>query len=280
MKIHNRCRTCGSETESISHTMFECSFARLVWAESTIPYRDGGFDEGSVFTNMSFLFNLKDNKHLVERDKKSSPWILRNLWKRRNEMLFEGACEWYAAQQTEAEWVEAEKNSCPSTQGKWTPPEPDWSMCNVGMDFSKSNGCAGGAWVLRNERGVVIYRSRRAFSGLRNREEAKLVVVLWAFESMRSQRQSNIIFAGEFGDLFGALQHPKAWSSFLFQTSVMEKELEGIINWKVKVVKRETNRGAFFIAQSVIKYGLVNFYVAIGHPSWLFELFVNESRNL
>ncbi|KAF8051722.1 hypothetical protein N665_1676s0004 [Sinapis alba] len=153
-------------------------------------------------------------------------------------------------------------------------------MCNVGMELSKSNGCVGGTWVLRNERGVVLCHSRRVFSRIRSRDDAKLVVVLWAFESMRSQRQTNIVFAGEFGDLFGALQRPRAWPSFLHQICVMEKELEGITNWKLKVVTREANIGAFFIAQSVIKYGLVNSYVAIGHPSWLFEFFVNESRNL
>lgn len=112
MKIDKRCQTCGSETESINHTLFECTFARLVWAESTIPNRNGGFDEGSVFTNMPFLLNLEDNSRLVEEDKRSWPWILWNLWKTRNEMLFKGRCvtavelvlkadkeasEWYAA---------------------------------------------------------------------------------------------------------------------------------------------------------------------------------------
>lgn len=282
MKIDNRCQTCGSESESINHTLFECTFARLAWAESTIPSRNGGFDELSVFTNISFLLNLADNSRLMEDDKRSWPWILWNIWKRRNEMLFEGRCvtavelvlkagreadEWYTTQQTELEWREAENIVLPSSLRKWSPPEPDWTMCNVRMDFSKSSGCVGGAWVLRNSRGVVICHSRKAFSGIRSRDEAKMVVVLWAFESMRSQRQSNIIFAGEFGDLFGALQRPKAWPSFLFQISIMEKELEGITKWKVKVVTREANRGAFFIAQSVIKYGLVNSYVARGHPS-------------
>ena len=190
------------------------------------------------------------------------------------------ANEWYAAQQVEVEWAKAESMSSTSSQRTWIPPEPDWVMCNVGMEYSKSKECAGGEWVLRNDRGVVLCHSRRAFSGIKNRDEAKLVVVLWAFESMRSQRQSNVIFAGEFGDLFGALQRPQAWPSFHFQRSLMEKELEGILNWKLKVVTREANRGAFFIAQSVIKYGLVNSYVARGHPSWLFEFFVNESRSL
>lgn len=106
------------------------------------------------------------------------------------------------------------------------------------------------------------------------------MVVLWAIESMRSQRQSKIIFAREFGELFGVVHRPQAWPSFLYQKSKIEKELDGIIDWKLVVVAREANRGAFFIAQSVIKYGLVNSYVARGHPSWLLELFVNESRGL
>ena len=106
------------------------------------------------------------------------------------------------------------------------------------------------------------------------------MVVLWALESMRSQRQDRIIFAGECGELFGAVERPQAWPSFLFQASLMGIELAGIPEWKLRVVTREANRGAFFIAQSVIKYGLVNSSVATGHPSWLFEFFVNESRAL
>lgn len=169
----------------------------------------------------------------------------------------------------------------PISTRKWLPPEHDRVKCNIGMDFSKTKSLVGGGeWVLRNERGVVLCHSRRAFSGVRSREEAKMVVVLWALESMRSQRQSKIIFAAEFGDIFGAIERPQAWPSFLYHSSEMRKELEGITEWKLLVVTRETNRGAFFIAQSVTKYGLVNSYVARGHPPWLFELFVNESRAL
>lgn len=84
-------------------------------------------------------------------------------------------------------------------------------MCNVGMEFSKSKGLVEGAWVLRNERGLVLCHTRRAFSGINNRDDAKLVVILWALERMRSQRQSKVIFAGEFGDLFGAVERPQAW---------------------------------------------------------------------
>lgn len=106
------------------------------------------------------------------------------------------------------------------------------------------------------------------------------MVVLWAIESMRSQRQSKVIFAGEVGELFGATLRLEAWPSFQFQNSSLVNELTGIEEWKLQVVNREVNRGAFFIAQSVTKFGLVNLYVASSHPEWLFELFVNKSRNL
>lgn len=135
------------------------------------------------------------------------------------------------------------------------------------MGFDKGKGLVGGGWVLRNERGVVLFHSRRAFSGCRNREDAKLVVVNWVIENMRSQRISKVIFAGEFGDLFGATTHPKAWPSFQFQSSVIRKELEGIQEWKLLVINREANECAFFIAQSVTNQGLVNLYVARGHPN-------------
>lgn len=90
IQIDDRCQTCGRENESIKHTLFECSFARQVWPVSTVPYPNGGFDDGSVFANINFLLNLTELKQMTMEDKRGWPWILWNLWKRRNEMLFEG----------------------------------------------------------------------------------------------------------------------------------------------------------------------------------------------
>nr|VDD37545.1 unnamed protein product [Brassica oleracea] len=263
------CQTCGGETDSINHLLFECCFARRVWAVSSIPHRRDGFDEVSIFTNLHYLLNLKKLNHLNEEDMRVWPWILWNLWKCASEeelvqKAAQEANEWFMAQTVEEEWSQAEMVNHPLVLRKWDPPEHDWL----------------GVWVLRNERGVVFCHSRRAFSSIKNRNEAKFVVVLWAFESMRSQRQSRIIFAGECGELFGAVERPQAWPSFLFQATQMGRELAGITEWKLKVVSREANRGSLNIAQSVIKYGLINSYVARGHPPWLFEFFGNESRAL
>lgn len=153
-------------------------------------------------------------------------------------------------------------------------------MCNVAFHYDKKKKIAGGAWVLRNERGVVLFHSRRSFAGIGSNEEAKSVILLWAVESMKSQCQTKVIFAGEFDDLFGAVTRPDAWPSFLFQGSEILKELKEVGEYELKVVNKQANRGAFFIAQSVSKQGFVHSYVEAGHPSWLFEFFVNEMRDL
>lgn len=224
MKVDRRCQTCGVEFETINHMLFECSFARQVWALSEIPNPRGGFDEDSVFANMNTLLTLSSRIQVRAEVKRRWSWIMWLLWKRRNEVIFEGRMfnamefvqkaiqdsdEWFTAQMVEEEWQREERLNQPSVQQKWLPPESGWRMYNIGMKFDKSKERVGAGWVFRNERGVVLCHSRRAFSSVGNREDAKLIVVKWAIESMRSQRLSKIIFAGEFGDLFGATMRPK-----------------------------------------------------------------------
>lgn len=55
MKFDMDCQTCGLEGESINHVLFSCTLARQVWALSGFPHRSGGFDESSIFVNVSYL---------------------------------------------------------------------------------------------------------------------------------------------------------------------------------------------------------------------------------
>ncbi|KAF3512404.1 hypothetical protein F2Q69_00001223 [Brassica cretica] len=77
---------------------------------------------------------------------------------------------------------------------------------------------------------------------------------------MSSLRLNKIIFAGQFEKEFGALA--------------------GLNEVQLLVITRGANRGASFIAQSVIRQNRQHSYVAAGPPQWLFKVFVNESRGL
>ncbi|KAG2244475.1 hypothetical protein Bca52824_093700 [Brassica carinata] len=166
--------------------------------------------------------------------------------------------------------MNAESASLKPEKIKWVPPKKGWKMCNVGFDWNKEKSLAGGGWVV----------FRRAFSNIRSVDKAKLAVILWTLESMKSHRMTRIIVAGEFGEFFGAVDRPQAWPSFLYQAGEIEMGRSLIVDCRFLVVRKEANRGATFIAQSVTKQGLVRSYVQCGHPSWLFEFFVNESRGL
>lgn len=295
MKVDARCQICGVEGDTINHTLFTCSVARHVWAISGIPNPQFGFHEISVYVNVSYLLNLKQSRLGDRPDFRVWPWILWMLWKSRNEFMckgslldpstileraLQGAEEWFEAQKIEKFFL-AELNEKPRhVRAKWKPPPSGWKMCNVGFEWNRSNLMVGGGWVVRNKRGVVQCHSRRAFRNFHSLDEAKLVVILWALESMGSQRMSNIIVAGDFSELVGAVERPQAWPSFLHQVGEIELAMARIEGCRLIYVDNEANKGATFISQSVTRQGLIRSYVQNGHPPWLFELFVNESRFL
>lgn len=69
----------------------------------------------------------------------------------------------------------------------------------------------GGSWVLRNDQGVVLLHSRRAFSGLSNKDEANFEILKWAVESMKSHQMARVVFYTESDVMIGAITRPEAW---------------------------------------------------------------------
>lgn len=107
-------------------------------------------------------------------------------------------------------------------------------------------------------------------------EEAKLQSILWAMENMKSHRLDNIIFGVEALALVGAINRPRACPSFHYQASEVCYKLEAFKHWKLINEVRSTNREAFLIAQSVSKDLRTHFYVEVGYPLWLKDIFESE----
>ncbi|XP_009117187.1 uncharacterized protein LOC103842327 [Brassica rapa] len=295
MKVDERCQLCGFEGEDINHVLFSCPFARQVWALSNIPSPPHGFHHLSIFENVNFLFGVTKLQRGDMEFKRAWPWVLWNLWKCRNGLLFEGkrwspseiVCkgfgeseEWYLAQIVEKEMESKQITYSASNKIRWSPPPDQWLTCNFASDWNKTTKSLGAAWVVRNDRGVVLFHNRRTFAEISSKEEAKLVTFLWAAESMTSLKLDKLIMAGELEELFGAVLKPHLWPAFGFQRQEIMASMVGIRHWKVQVTRKEANRGAGFIAESVNKFNFGQSYVATGHPEWLFEFFVNESRFL
>ncbi|KAG7572675.1 Reverse transcriptase zinc-binding domain [Arabidopsis suecica] len=191
--------------------------------------------------------------------------------------------EWFDAQRVDGDESarlgssHAIEPNIDSLSGKrWVCSPPSWLKCNIGSSWSKRNNMAGGAWVLRDEKGSVLFHSRRAFGFILSKSDALLRCVLWAMESMASHKVDRVIFSFQDKSLVGAVMRPIAWPSFKAHAVALNRSLLPFVNWKVELEVAAANRGANLIAQSVTGDPRVQSYVAAGHPLWLNSVFIEE----
>ncbi|CAA7032495.1 unnamed protein product [Microthlaspi erraticum] len=219
LKTDDLCQICGLAGESINHVIFNCSIARQVWALSNYPHPLNGFDNGSVFSNIHHLLVNCNNELWPVELRSCFPWIVWTIWKNRNLFLFKGesfsplesvkkirndAEEWFLAQklglEEDREVIKNRgfhENAVTKLLKPWSAPPLSWVKCNIGFSWSKRNKFAGASWVLRDEKGLILLHSRRAFSGVIDVFEAKLLVFMWAIESMISHKIEKVEFALE-----------------------------------------------------------------------------------
>lgn len=76
MMCDDRCQTCGIDGESINHVLFSCSLARKTWATSGFPFPQGGFDDNSIYSNVSYLLSVWKNKKWDQEITSFFPWLV------------------------------------------------------------------------------------------------------------------------------------------------------------------------------------------------------------
>uniref|UniRef100_A0A1J3J7Y2 Putative mitochondrial protein n=1 Tax=Noccaea caerulescens TaxID=107243 RepID=A0A1J3J7Y2_NOCCA len=287
MVVDNIFQSCGMTGESINHVLFTCSISRQIWAMSDFPVPRNGFGD-SIFANIHHLMSQCQNVKLHKEIKKRFPWVLWFIWKNRNNFLFDNDTFdarqtmgkiieevelWFFSQKIEegSEFFQEERQI--KTVRKWRPPPDPWLKCNIGSVWSESKQVGGMAWVLRDGMGKVLLHSRRAWPGVNSKSDCSFKCLTWAAESMISHGVRRVVFASEDSDLVGALNRPIAWPSFRLETSDLYHVLTNFRSWSIEQEVRCTNRGAFLIAQSVIKENRLQSYVARGHPFWLRLIF-------
>lgn len=213
------------------------------------------------------------------------------IWKNRNFLFFEGkrswpvdtfnrikkeSYNWFLAQIVDSN-ITQEASKKKELRAVWKSPPTDWVKCNVGCSWSKENHTCGGAWVMSDSQGIVLMHSRRSFSCIPSRDEAKLKCLIWALNSMKDHHMNKVIFASKDHDILGAILRPRASPSFTFQVAALNNILSSFNDWRVHIEEMTMNRGTQLIAQSVTRDDRRQSYVFIGSPLWLKEFFVGES---
>ncbi|XP_010489824.1 PREDICTED: uncharacterized protein LOC104767503 [Camelina sativa] len=290
------CRVCGEAEETINHILFTCTYARQIWALSDYPSPNSGFQNGSVFSNVYHLLtnrnNLRwpaDTKSKIHEEVddwfqaqiKDSGENLETLSPSLNKTTTEDGELLVKDSGENPETLSPSLNQTTTEDGEllvsWSRPQESWVKCNVGCSWSKGKLIAGGAWIVRNDEGIVLMHSRRAFSNTRDKDEGVFRVLEWAMESMLSHRFINVIFAIQDKTLVGAVNRPKAWPSFRFQSMELRRILGRISGWCLEHELEQANRGAGLIAQSITRDLRMQSYVAVSYPQWLSLVFEEET---
>ena len=93
---------------------------------------------------------------------------------------------------------------------------------------------------------------------------------------MKSLRKKKVIFLSTFGDIVEAIEKPALWPTLQFEATEIKRELQSFKAWELRIRLLASVRCASFIAQSVRQFGLMQSYVAAGHPRWLDHMYANE----
>ncbi|KAG7586300.1 Reverse transcriptase zinc-binding domain [Arabidopsis thaliana x Arabidopsis arenosa] len=206
----NSCPRCPYKAETVNHLLFQCPFARLVWAISPIPAPSEGEWSRSLYGNLYTVLNINQNDPHWAGKEKLIPWILWRLWKNRNEIIFKGR-EYEAnevlrrAIEDSEDWArrkEASTQTVPlTTNGQkrtnWKKPPHTWVKCNTDGAWSRDSMISGIGWVLRDYRGRVKWLGARALPRVQSVVATELEALRWAMLMVARFNYNKVIFESD-----------------------------------------------------------------------------------
>lgn len=151
----------------------------------------------------------------------------------------------------------------------WRKPPLSMTKCNIGVSWIHPYRNCGVSWILRDSQGTTLFHGRRSFSCIPSLEEAELMGILWAAESLRNMRQTNIIFESSLAAARAILLEPQKFMFLREVTNQIFDHLAVIDVWSLDYVSREGNQAAEAIALSVTKEHRYSSYISQHSPQWL-----------
>lgn len=169
----------------------------------------------SLYSNLYHVLNLR---HEYPRDELQSdivPWLLWRLWKCRNEFLFKGreyearsvlrkvqedVEEWRERKKEEASEAERVGARIPTTANQrcvWKPPPANWLKCNSDGAWNHNRVNSGLGWVLRNEKGNVLWAGAKAVTRAVSTIVTEAEALKWAVQNIVSLGYKYVIFESD-----------------------------------------------------------------------------------
>ncbi|XP_010490159.1 PREDICTED: uncharacterized protein LOC104767890 [Camelina sativa] len=292
----NSCVRCPHEAESTNHLLFQCTYARQVWALSPIPAPSGGEWSNSLYANMFFVLNAASLYPQRDDLDKDVPWVLWRLWKSRNELIFKGkdfnpqnTVE--TALEDAEEWDQRKKNEHEKlTRGhpvpkrtedaKWKLPPREWVKCNTDGAWRGEDTLSGTGWVLRNNTGDVLWMGAQAIRCAYLAMEVELEASGGAIHSMLRLNYTRVIFESDSLGLVNLLNSEEIWHAFAPLLYDIKCLISSFQDFKIVYVPRVCNSVADRVARESLSFENYDpkFYSMMS--SWIKHFVVKDKQSV
>ncbi|XP_023636116.1 uncharacterized protein LOC17881967 [Capsella rubella] len=136
--------------------------------------------------------------------------------------------EWYQQQEgVTSDTVLGDRRGS-SMNLRWCKPAVGKLKCNIHTSWINDFSFFGGAWILRNHLGDVMYHARDAFLPRSNRISAELNCLHWSLASLRDMRYTSCEVWTDCHAAWEAITNPKAWPKYRSQTTKIWQVIRGM----------------------------------------------------
>ncbi|XP_010468701.1 PREDICTED: uncharacterized protein LOC104748809 [Camelina sativa] len=167
--IETICKRCKQSDETINHTLFTCPSLQTIWNLANLPLQNS-FDITDHELNISYLLSLYKDSSLSLEQKLLPFWLIWNIWKGRNNFVFNNKEEDHQQTLSQAkadvsEWtrtleMETRRMTISShsvTNINWTRPAESMVKCNFDVSYTVGTKKTIGGWMVRNHLGTELF---------------------------------------------------------------------------------------------------------------------------
>ncbi|CAA7029126.1 unnamed protein product [Microthlaspi erraticum] len=237
----SRCMRCHAKEETVNHMLFECPFARLVWALSGFPAPPNGEMASSFYANFFRVMNVAVEHPQATGMENLGPLDL-DEWTNRVE------------KNSQSGTPKTNPGTQASHREHWTPPPAGWLKCNVDGAWSHRGDHSGVGWVLRDDKGKVLWMGAKRIHKTQTVVEAELEALRWAAEFVTSLRYQNIIFESDSKEAVEVISFEDDWPKYRAVAQDLRKTLKNLCNYKIVFHSRAVNMVADRIARETNTY--------------------------
>ncbi|XP_042980190.1 uncharacterized protein LOC122310360 [Carya illinoinensis] len=253
---------CGLKDETIDHVLWLCPAAADVWVEN-----DNGLQKW-ICEEKEFFNIWTDMQETLQKNKVAEAvMILRGLWTKRNNLVFEGKFEsptgvvtnalsrlkCFQASRAELTLIK-DSNTERRKDTKWKPPDMGTSKLNFDAAIDKVENRMGLGIIARNHIGEILFSfsASRLFHGTSDMAE---VAGLWKAMDLALELDiRNVVFEGDAERIIKGVTEDRevnAWMDQMFKD--MRGRLLNRIDRSVMFIHRERNSVAHELAKRALR---------------------------